>query len=89
MAVLNAEVRVPTGDDRVYGILFADVGNAWRSASEMGVRSLKRSAGIGLRIELPHENAVGLDLGYGFDRRSVDGRPPSWRLHLQIGPRTY
>lgn len=89
MAVLNAEVRVPIGDDRACGLLFADVGNAWESASDIELRYLKRSAGLGLRLWLPQGNAVGLDLGYGFDRRGVDGRPPSWRLHLQIGPRTY
>jgi outer membrane protein insertion porin family len=28
---------------------------------------------------------IGFDLGYGFDRKIVDGLEPSWLFHFQFG----
>jgi outer membrane protein insertion porin family len=28
---------------------------------------------------------IGFDLGYGFDRKAVDGKDPAWLFHFQFG----
>lgn len=89
MAVANLELRRQLREE-IYGFIFADIGNAWESASTVDVTELKRSSGIGVLLDLSSaRSTAGFSLGYGFDRRSVDGRPGSWRFHFQITPRTY
>ena len=44
--------------------------------------NMKRSIGIGARILLNPIGLIGFDYGYGFDRRSVDGKGPQWLFHL-------
>ena len=76
--------------ESLYGFIFADLGDAWKSTRTIDVTELKRSSGIGVILDLPSARSTArFSLGYGFDRRSVDGRPGSWRLHFQITPRTY
>lgn len=67
----TAELRYPivrTGGTLVYGLVFAEAGNAFMKLSEFKPFNLKRSAGVGLRIFLPILGMLGVDWGYGFDR---------------------
>jgi outer membrane protein insertion porin family len=65
--------------------LFAEAGNVWNSFTQADLFSLRRSVGFGARIQLPAVGIVGFDLGYGFDRRIVNGLNPSWLFHFQFG----
>jgi outer membrane protein insertion porin family len=51
----------------IYALTFVEAGNSWRDFQEFNPFSLKRSAGIGVRVYLPMFGLLGLDWGYGFD----------------------
>ncbi|HJY62702.1 MAG TPA: outer membrane protein assembly factor BamA [Ignavibacteria bacterium] len=65
--------------------LFSEAGNVFSSFKAADFFNLKRSVGFGLRLVLPAVGVIGFDLGYGFDRKSVDGEDPSWIFHFQFG----
>ena len=52
----------------IYGLAFVEGGNAWTSLENFNPFSLKRSAGVGVRIFLPMIGMMGIDWGYGFDK---------------------
>ena len=89
MMVLNLEYRFPIAEQQVYGILFADAGNAWRTIPDLNPLDLRRSLGFGFRVQTPMLGMIGFDFGYGFDRKRVDGAPAGWKTHFQFGPQFY
>ncbi len=89
MMVLNLEYRFPIAEQQVYGILFADAGNAWATIPELNPLDLKRSLGFGFRVQTPMLGMIGFDFGYGFDRQDIDGTPAGWKTHFQFGPQFY
>ena len=89
MLVANLEYRFPIAEQQVYGILFADAGNAWESISKLNPLKLRRSLGFGFRVQTPMLGMIGFDFGYGFDRRKVDGIPAGWNTHFQFGPQFF
>ncbi len=73
---LTMEMRYPLTlqpSATVYGLVFAEAGNAWSEFRDYNPFNLHRSAGIGVRIFLPMFGLMGIDWGYGFD--DVPGRP--------------
>ncbi|MDY0102416.1 MAG: POTRA domain-containing protein [Lentimicrobium sp.] len=68
----------------IYVMGFLEAGNAWSSFSEFNPFSLKRSAGVGVRVFLPMFGLLGLDWGYGFDE--VKGLPSAnkGQFHFSI-----
>ena len=89
MLVLNLEYRFPIAEQQVYGILFADAGNAWKTIPELNPLDLRRSLGFGFRVQTPMLGTIGFDFGYGFDRKDVDDQPAGWKTHFQFGPQFY
>ena len=89
MMVLNLEYRFPIAEQQVYGILFADAGNAWATIPDLNPLDLRRSLGFGFRVQTPMLGMIGFDFGYGFDREKVDGAPAGWKTHFQFGPQFY
>ena len=89
MIVLNLEYRFPIAEQQVYGILFADAGNAWATIPDLNPLDLRRSLGFGFRVQTPMLGMIGFDFGYGFDREKVDGAPAGWKTHFQFGPQFY
>ncbi len=72
--------------DTIYASVFYDAGDVFREFRDMTFADLKRGAGIGVSVELPGVGPLGLDYGYGFDRRDVLGNPdPGWELHFRFG----
>ena len=71
----------------VYFILFADAGGVWSDFKDVDIFSLKRSAGFGIRLNMPMLGMIGYDIGYGFDKYDdpafID--PPRWEQHLIFG----
>lgn len=86
MFVTTAEIQFPIAEQQVYGLLFADGGNAWRRLSETDPFGLKRSLGVGVRVMAPMIGMIGFDFAYGFDHIGRDGRRAGkWRTHFQFG----
>ena len=64
---------------------FYDAGNIWSRPQDFDPTRLFRGAGIGAGIVTPL-GPLGVDLGYGFDRTDVYGRPaPAWQVHSKFG----
>jgi len=67
----NIELRFPAiiqPASTIYGLIFAEAGNAWYDFRDYSPFNLKRAAGIGVRAFLPMFGMLGIDWGYGFDR---------------------
>ena len=89
MILANLEYRFPIAEQQVYGIIFADAGNAWETIPDLNPLKLRRSLGFGFRVQTPMLGMIGFDFGYGFDREKVDGVPASWNTHFQFGPQFF
>ena len=74
------------GNTTIYGLGFVEGGNAWYDAKKFNPFSLKRSAGLGVRIFLPMVGLMGIDYAYGFDKDTT-GKERWWTvpLHLRTG----
>jgi outer membrane protein insertion porin family len=81
------ELRFPISPNpTIFGLLFAEAGNAWEFTWETDPFNLRRSAGIGIRLFMPMVGIIGIDFGYGFDYLNVYGqRTGKWKVHFQFG----
>ena len=79
------EIRYPflLGNTTIYGLAFAEAGNAWTETKKFNPFDMKRSAGVGLRIFLPMVGMMGIDWAYGFDK--VFGRKGGSQFHFVLG----
>ena len=66
----SLELRYPflLGNTTIYGLTFVEAGNAWYETKNFNPFSMKRSAGVGVRIFLPMVGLMGIDWAYGFDK---------------------
>ena len=67
----------------IYALAFAEAGNCWTSTEQFAPFTLKRSAGVGVRVYLSMLGLLGIDWGYGFD--TVWGRRGGSQLHFVLG----
>jgi len=81
MQISTLQINFPIAAPSVYGLFFAEGGNTWNSFQEATLFELRKSVGMGVRIQLPMLGTVGLDYGYGIDR--VGG--PAWEPHITFG----
>jgi outer membrane protein insertion porin family len=86
---LTMELRYPFSlnpQATIFGLVFAEAGNAWFSIDEYNPFLIKRSLGVGLRAFLPMFGLLGIDWGYGFDSvpNSAYGNAGS-NFHFTIG----
>jgi outer membrane protein insertion porin family len=83
------EMRYPivrNASTLVYGLLFAEAGNAFNRLPDFKPFNLKRSAGFGVRIFLPYLGMLGIDWGYGFDKTTgSEGKPSGGRISFSMG----
>ena len=79
------EIRYPflLGNTTIYGLAFAEAGNAWTETKKFNPFDMKRSAGVGLRIFLPMVGMMGIDWAYGFDK--VFGTKGGSQFHFVLG----
>ncbi|MGM9821416.1 MAG: outer membrane protein assembly factor BamA [Muribaculaceae bacterium] len=68
----------------IYGLCFLEGGNAWTRVKDFSPFSLKRSAGVGVRIFLPMVGMMGIDWAYGFDR-TRSGEKGGSHFHFILG----
>ena len=65
--------------------VFYDVGNVWTRPTDFDPTRVFRGAGIGGAVVTPL-GPLGVDLGYGFDRRDAAGnKAPGWQVHFKFG----
>ncbi len=81
------ELRYPfmLGNTTIYGLAFAEGGNAWSETKEFNPFDLKRSAGVGVRIFLPMVGLMGIDWAYGFDKTLSTGTRGGSNFHFVLG----
>jgi outer membrane protein insertion porin family len=64
---------------------FFEGGNVWEKPREFDPTRLFRSFGFGVATLSPL-GPLGVDVGYGFDKIDLQGRPaPGWKLHFKLG----
>ena len=86
MLVYNVELQIPVVEQQIYGLLFADAGNAWLSGREIKpfdldrVDGLKKSVGAGFRVVVPGLGTIGFDFGYGYN----NPKGPGWKPHATL-----
>lgn len=85
---LTFELRYPITLNQqatIYALAFLEAGKAWYELREYNPFRLHRSAGIGIRANLPMFGLLGIDWGYGFD--AVPGNPEANKsqFHFVIG----
>ena len=64
----------------IYPLIFFDAGNTWPSFSGAMLNELKKSVGIGVRMEIPMMGIIGFDIAYGWNRVK-----PGWEFHFSMG----
>ena len=67
----TVELRYPfmlSASTNLYGLIFAEGGNAWSDIKKFNPFDMKRSVGAGVRIMLPMVGLLGIDWAYGFDK---------------------
>ena len=82
---MTLELRYPfmLGNTTIYGLGFAEAGNAWTETRKFNPFDMKRSAGVGVRIFLPMVGLMGIDWAYGFD--NVFGKKGGSQFHFILG----
>ena len=63
MMIFNLEYRFPIAEQQVYGVIFADAGNAWDKIPELNPLDLRRSLGFGFRVMTPMLGLIGRRCG--------------------------
>ena len=85
---LGAELRYPLmleNSTSIYALSFVEAGNAWNDVADFNPFSLKRSAGVGVRIFLPMIGMMGIDWAYGFDKINGSHQYSGSQFHFIIG----
>ncbi|MDR3188727.1 MAG: outer membrane protein assembly factor BamA [Prevotellaceae bacterium] len=84
----TVELRYPfvlSPQSTIYGLVFFEGGNAWLNIKSFNPFSIKRSAGVGVRLMLPMIGLLGIDWGYGFDKIQGETTPSGSNFHFIIG----
>ena len=85
---IGAELRYPLmleNSTSIYALGFIEGGNAWEEVNKFNPFSLKRSAGVGVRIFLPMVGMMGIDWAYGFDKIDGSTAYSGSQFHFIIG----
>lgn len=85
---LTLELRYPISlnpQATIFGLAFLESGRAWEKLSEYNPFRMQRSAGVGLRANLPMFGLLGIDWGYGFDAPVGKTEVSGAQFHFVIG----
>ncbi len=81
------ELRYPAmlqPSSTIYVLAFLEAGNCWEDIRDFNPFQFKRSAGVGVRVQLPMIGMIGVDWGWGFDPVLGQSRGGS-NFHFLIG----
>jgi outer membrane protein insertion porin family len=84
----TTELRFPVSlnpSATIFTLAFLEAGNTWRNFDEYDPFKLYRSAGVGLRLNLPMFGPMGLDYGWRLDNVPDQPRMPRSQFHFTIG----
>lgn len=84
----TVELRYPfilKPSSTIYGLVFAEGGNAFDNVRHVDPFLIKRSLGVGVRLFLPVVGMIGVDWGYGFDKAIATGEKGGGNFHFVIG----
>ncbi len=87
-AKYTAELRYPIvlqPSSTVYGLIFAEAGNAFDGWRDFNPFDVKRSLGVGVRLNLPMLGMFGVEWGYGFDRVPSTNQRGGSQIHFSLG----
>lgn len=85
---MTLELRYPLmlqPSTSIYALAFLEGGNAWYSIRDFNPLDMKRSAGFGVRIQLPMVGLLGVDWAYGFQKYSGTQKIGGSQFHFIIG----
>ena len=85
---ITFELRYPISlnpQATIYGLAFLETGKSWETISEYNPFNMNRSAGIGLRANLPMFGLLGIDWGYGFDPIPGNAEASGGHFNFVIG----
>jgi outer membrane protein insertion porin family len=69
----------------IYGLAFAEGGNAYREWKEFNPFQIKRALGVGVRIRLPMVGMLGFDWGWGFDAQAGETKRHGSQVTFTFG----
>ena len=84
----TVELRYPfilQPSSTIYGLVFAEAGNAYQTWKQFNPFLLKRSLGLGVRLYLPMIGMIGVDWGYGFDKQVGANNKHGGQFHFMMG----
>jgi outer membrane protein insertion porin family len=73
----------PNPSATIFVLGFLEGGNNWNNYSEFNPFKIRRSAGLGARINMAAFGLLGIDYGWGFD--PLPGLPQKGQFHFTIG----
>jgi len=88
---ITFELRYPISlnpQATIFGLAFLEAGRAWYQLKDYNPFRMNRSAGIGIRANLPMFGLLGVDWGYGFDEVPEPANYPNAnksQFHFVIG----
>lgn len=86
LLIISLEYTFPIAPEQsLFGLVFADAGNAWLDLADTDPFDLRRSVGVGVRMFTPLVGLIGFDFAYGFDHFENGRRVGRWMPHFQFG----
>ncbi len=82
---LRYPVTLKSQQAKIYMLAFLEAGNSFDNFRDFDPFTLKRSAGIGLRLFMPAFGLLGIDFAHGFDPLPGQAQKHGWETHFIIG----
>jgi outer membrane protein insertion porin family len=70
---------------KIYALAFLEGGSSYNDFDDFDPFTIKRSAGVGLRLFMPAFGLLGIDFGHGFDPLPGETIKSGWQTHFIIG----
>ena len=84
----SLEMRYPISlgeHAKIFALAFLEGGSSYNSFRDFNPFSIKRSAGLGVRLFMPAFGLLGIDFGHGFDPVPGQSKKHGWETHFIIG----
>ena len=84
----SLELRHPItlkGQTKIFAMAFLEGGSSYNNFIDFNPFSIKRSAGVGIRLFMPAFGLLGIDFGHGFDTIPGQVGKSGWQTHFVLG----